>query len=341
MKARDLKIDIAKGIAIFSVVLAHIDTGLKSQIIYLFHMPFFFIASGYFHRVDRDEIGYLQKKCTSLLVPYFVYLLIFNIPRIFEFSFEALIEPSVETLKILLGYIARLLHGGYLLKGSVGVFWFVTCLFLTQQLFNFISVRIQDKRRLFAIAIALYIVSTIDQLSPGHLVLPWAANVVFGAFFFYALGSIYGNYIFKARSQLLIFLAVSVSVFSIVLVSLGLSLSFSMKQAYYGFFILSPLAAFSLTKLLVLVSSALSKVKGLAPMLSFMGQASITIMFVHRSVQYALPDFLHRDNILSACIITAICCVIHQGFKQVSVLRALFLGSRKDVDGLAKSFKED
>ena len=195
MKNRDLPIDIAKGIAIFSVVLAHIDTGLKSQIIYLFHMPFFFITSGYFHRIDRDEIGYLRKKCTSLLVPYFVYLLIFNIPLIFEFSIEALQGPSVETFKILFGYLARLLHGGYLLKGSVGVFWFVTCLFLTQQLFNFIGVRVNNEKRLFAIAIALYIVSMMDQLSPGHLVLPWAANVVFGAFFFYALGSIYGEQI--------------------------------------------------------------------------------------------------------------------------------------------------
>lgn len=338
MEKRDLSIDIAKGIAIYSVVLAHIDTGLKGQIIYLFHMPFFFIASGYFHRVDRDEIGFLRKKCTSLLVPYFVYLFVLS-PSIFRFLFEAISQPSTESIRTLLGYTARLLHGGHLLKGDVGVFWFVTSLFLTQQLFNFITVRVSNQQRLVAIAVALYGVSMLDQLSPIYLGLPWAANVVFCAFFFYAFGCIYGRYIFEAHSRLLILSALVVFGISAILIALGFDLSFKMKQAYYGFFILSPLAAFSITKLLVFFSGGLAKVNGVAAVLSYVGRAGLTVMFVHRSVEYALPDTIYKNSILAACLITALCCLVHQVFMRASVLRALFLGSRKDVDGLTKALR--
>jgi fucose 4-O-acetylase-like acetyltransferase len=332
---RDLSIDIAKGIAIFSVVLAHLDTGLKGQIIYLFHMPFFFIASGYFHRTDRDEIGFLRKKCTSLLVPYFAYLIVLKSPFIFRYLVEALAQPSVESIKILLGYLARLLHGGYLLKGDVGVFWFVTCLFLTQQVYNFISVRVKSKERMVAIAFISYGLSMLDQISPVYLGLPWAANVVLGAFFFYAMGAIYGSYIFRAHSRLLIFWALVVSAVSIGLIALGFELSFSMKQAYYGFFILSPLAALALTKLLSFVSGGLAKIRGVADVLAYVGQACITVMFVHRTFEYSLPNaLLYKNSILGACIVTALCCLVHQVFTRASVMRALFLGSRKDVYAL-------
>ncbi len=343
MEERDLRIDIARGIAIFSVVLAHLDTGLKGQIIYLFHMPFFFIVSGYLHHVDRHEIGFLRKKITSLLVPYFGYLFVFRFPVILDSLLSVLKEPSVESVRILLGYLARLLHGGYLLKGDVGVFWFVTCLFLTQQLFNFISVRNHNPQRLFAIAIALYILSVLDQVSPVYLGFPWAANVVSGAFFFYALGSLYGKYVFEHHSRKLIFAAVAVSMVSAVLIASGFELSFSMKQAYYGVFVLSPLAAFSLTKLLVFCSGKLANNNWTAAVLAYMGRASITIMFVHRTFESNVPYILRSNavgSLLTACLITALCCVVHQVFSQVSVLRALFLGSRKDMDGLSKALKQ-
>lgn len=85
MGDRDVQIDVARGIAISLVVFGHIVTGTVSQIIYLFHMPFFFAISGYFHRLDYQEGRYLKRKCVSLLGPYFSYLFILKAPAIVQF----------------------------------------------------------------------------------------------------------------------------------------------------------------------------------------------------------------------------------------------------------------
>ena len=74
MKKRIEYIDIAKGVAIILVLLGHIETcpaGLKSSI-YSFHMPLFFILSGYFMK-EGTELRLLAKKLfKSLMVPYLI-----------------------------------------------------------------------------------------------------------------------------------------------------------------------------------------------------------------------------------------------------------------------------
>ncbi len=340
MKNRDLQIDIAKGIAIYSVVLGHLDTGLKGQIIYLFHMPFFFIISGYFHKLDPQEGRYLRKKAISLLIPYFVYLLILKLPSMATFYSQFIQQPSVEVILSFAKYVAKLIFGGDRLTGSVGIFWFVTCLFITQQVFNFVALRVQNKRKMLAIATTLYGLSFLDQISPIHLGLPWAANVACCAFLFYALGSLYGHYIFKADNNLLILSAVGVSVFSILLLASGIELSFNMKGAYYGLFILSPLAAFSLTKLLALGAGLLAMNTLIASLLALVGKASITIMFFHRTVEAHLPTDFPGGSIAAAIFSTVICCVLHQILTATPVSRALFLGSRRDFGWFIKPFQK-
>ena len=69
-------IDFMKGIAIFLVVLGHVyqfcfkDTGQVFQFIYIFHMPFFFLLSGYFAQRTRVNVDFFKKKTISLLFPF-------------------------------------------------------------------------------------------------------------------------------------------------------------------------------------------------------------------------------------------------------------------------------
>lgn len=58
---REIKYDIAKGLGIILMVAAHANIPAKS-FIYLFHMPLFFIISGYFFKPEycKDLNSLLQ-----------------------------------------------------------------------------------------------------------------------------------------------------------------------------------------------------------------------------------------------------------------------------------------
>ncbi|MEM9087232.1 MAG: acyltransferase family protein [Cyanobacteria bacterium P01_F01_bin.53] len=328
-KIRNRQIDIARGLGIFSVVLGHIATGLGSHIIYLFHMPFFFMVSGYFHKVDPKEFQYLRKKALSLLIPYFAYLLILELPNLTRLLSRIIEAPTVNGALSFVKYLVNLAYGGETLTGETGVFWFITCLFLTQQLFNFISNRIKSPKIVVIIAAILYMAAYIDQISPGRLVAPWAVNVVGCAFLFYTAGALYGKYIFSHHTKPLVFGAIAIAVASIALLNAGVELSFGMKHAYYGYFILSTLVAFALTKLLALGSQWLAQHKWPATILAYLGTAAITIMYLHRFIEYNLPEFLQGSPLFQAVVITLICCGLHALFLQTDLSRRLLLGSFK------------
>lgn len=59
-------IDIAKGIGIISVILGHLRTPLYiSEMIFSFHMPLFFVISGYFYK-ERKLKNFIFLKYKSL-----------------------------------------------------------------------------------------------------------------------------------------------------------------------------------------------------------------------------------------------------------------------------------
>lgn len=86
MNNRDTFLDFCKGIAIFLVVLGHVLEKSMHQMnslydfIYLFHMPFFFMLSGYLAwRVKRFDFSFFKKKARTLLLPYIVVGLLFTL----------------------------------------------------------------------------------------------------------------------------------------------------------------------------------------------------------------------------------------------------------------------
>ena len=69
-------IDFAKGIGILTVVWAHIMlVGWSHQLIYAFHMPFFFFASGLlFNREKYSSFGeFVRRRAKGMLLPYAIY----------------------------------------------------------------------------------------------------------------------------------------------------------------------------------------------------------------------------------------------------------------------------
>jgi len=333
---RDTHIDIAKGIVIYTVVLGHLVTGIAKEGIFLFHMPFFFLVSGYFHKAYSDKLVFLKRKSISLLLPYATYLLIFKGPLLVNNLFEVAATPGKASLYAFLLNLAKMAYGGIFLMGNVGVFWFISCLFLTQQLFNLIALRKVSNKKILVLSLTLYAIAILAQYLPP-LVYPWNLNVVLCSFLFYSLGAIWGGQILKNHSAWQVFLAAVITAVSVILLYYRYPIAFEMKWSYYGWPVFSPLAALALTKLVGFCAYLINRQKILSAIAAFAGTASITIMFTHLFFRDLFKSYGHHPWVLSFTISFIGCC-LHYLFTKNNILKAFLLGDRKAFSYLGKKW---
>lgn len=123
-------IDATKGLGILLVIAGHTFSGYLYNVIYLFHMPMFFLISGYLHKIENIPI-FFKRKISRLIKPYVFYLSVFTL---LIFLKEYL--NGTLTLNNSVHLIAKALFGGVTLTGWEGVFWFVTVFMISQQLLN-------------------------------------------------------------------------------------------------------------------------------------------------------------------------------------------------------------
>lgn len=158
-------IDIFKGIGITLVVIGHMWSP-GGKFILWFHMPLFFFISGYLYNSDISIEKYLKKKFLRLIVPYLSFLFLLSIPDYIVCFNSANSTMNSHLFGDIISLTIKQIYGGRDLYGWFDVFWFVTCLFLTQQIFHIIN-RLCNKKSLFVfiIILFLFIHATICQIS--------------------------------------------------------------------------------------------------------------------------------------------------------------------------------
>ncbi len=165
-------LDVAKGMAIILVVLGHSSLPpVLNRLIFAFHMPFFFLASGYSTVFDKYCLrDYLKRKTKVLLFPFLIYSFI-----------NLLLQPYVSDMTYLEYWIQ------FLELGWLGVpLWFVPVLFwalLIAKLYFMINKRIPR----YALIIFLPFFSI--SLRYANIWLPWNLSVVPYAAFLIILGN--------------------------------------------------------------------------------------------------------------------------------------------------------
>lgn len=137
---RDQSLDIMKGIGILLVVFAHVFH--KSEIIYQFHMPLFFILSGAAMIYSKSGFS-LKKKAKSLLVPYFVFSFIcFVYWALIESRFRPMHDVAIFGDGIGLNVKLQQLLNIFTAINCKPAFiynivlWFLPCLFMAELLYS-------------------------------------------------------------------------------------------------------------------------------------------------------------------------------------------------------------
>ena len=140
-KPREDWIDYLRGIAILLMIIGH--TSVYDPIrmwIYGFHMPLFFMISGLlFNKTKWHAVGYRQFLITRVknyLIPYFLWCgicFLINLPMLY-YTYRDDNFPSALLQN--LGWIATSVRvDGVFLPQNCTPLWFLTCLFLSQQVF--------------------------------------------------------------------------------------------------------------------------------------------------------------------------------------------------------------
>ena len=169
MTERNQWLDVAKGITIMLMVVGHSSLPLYLIFfIYSFHMPLFFIASGWTsNRGKYSTSEFLFKKTKALLLPFTIY------------SAVVLgLQVSAGLMKIE-DFVCNGWGLGYAL-------WFIPVLFFANVL-TYMIYKIEDTLARYMIAIALVLIGCI--LAYFHILLPWNIATIPVATVFVMLGS--------------------------------------------------------------------------------------------------------------------------------------------------------
>ena len=239
-------IDTLRGIAMFFVVWGHSFPSNNWRIrkyIYSFHMPLFFLISGFTASKDLslNFNSFIKKKVKSLLIPY-LFINFFGLLLKYIIAYFSIVEsPSFID-----NFLGLFYSNAEFLPMPVSHTWFLTSLFLVEVIFYLINKISKNDKELFIFSTICAIISYINSLSKSQIFGPWHIEAVFMGVSFYFLGymfikniKIFNNLLKNNRK--ILFTGFTLG-FLGLLVSL-LNSRVSMSSNGYGSFILFYLSA--------------------------------------------------------------------------------------------------
>lgn len=165
-------IDITKGLLIIMVVFGHIFQSLPTptyttafHVIYSFHMPAFFIISGFTLNTATSFKTFFCKKIKHLMMPYLFFCLYIT---------------SLAVIKTLAGFYPAFPNiftlDTFLINphSYFSILWFLPCLFISELIYHFLS-KIDSELMQFIVCITCAL-SSLTYIRLGFYPLPFMIN---------------------------------------------------------------------------------------------------------------------------------------------------------------------
>jgi fucose 4-O-acetylase-like acetyltransferase len=270
-------VDAAKGVGILLVIAGHDwwKPGLVHHMIYAFHMPLFFLLSGYM--VKPQPTGPLiLRQVQTLLVPYAAFSLLLIAT---DMTVEG-IRGARPIFSSVGEGVWAILFRTETLRGPFTILWFIPCLFFARIAWNVVAVRWPDATDWrWPVLVALVMVAA-HWVTERTVASPMGLIAVPAAFAMYWVGQLW-----RVRPPGTLML--------VLLVPLALAVLFwlpavNLKPGDFGmpFFSLAGAAAVSILLCLGIERLPAAVVNLLAQL----GRASLVIMYVHVAfIHYCAP----------------------------------------------------
>lgn len=288
-------VDFAKGVAIILMVLAHIlflRTDL-SKIIFVFHMPFFFVMAGFLLNLNKwggaqNFESFAAKIFKRLVVPYFLAELLWYPIWLFVFRDAGHLKylwgwNEINPLKAL---TAIFVGNGNDIGLALGQLWFLPALFVAEIIFIKLYNRLNEVgAEVFVLAVAM---CSLLGLCVGKVgALPFGTDNALAAQIFILAGVLIRRYNFVERIDLKTCVALTL----IFATAFSLNGFVNMNFRRYGEPFLFYAGALSGT-LLLMKLSALTTGGKIFSLISACGRQSMMILILHPIVAKILYEMI-------------------------------------------------
>lgn len=317
---RNVSLDVAKGVGIILVVICHLKLSFMTTYIYWFHMPLFFIISGYlFKKPDKkdDLLLVLFSKTCRYLIPYFsFYFLILIVLRL-----DTHLRPLITSEDVKL-----LLRGGVNLVGAFGPFWFITVLYFTQIIFLLIT-RCLNTKVVTVLLILCYILSHLPVFKVAVI---WDANVTLYSLTFFGFGyMLHMQPLEKEIKKIAMVISVITVIISVGLQALGvIHYSLDMKSATYNNVVLDVVIPIAFSLVILGVSKLISE-SLIGKCLAEIGKYTLPIMYLHIPISYLMLNHFDLQNTVVIRVLAGIIIPILLSkfiFEKFNITRMICLG---------------
>jgi fucose 4-O-acetylase-like acetyltransferase len=282
---RNNVIDIAKGIGIILVVWGHTACPIRPYF-YIFHIPLFFILSGYFFKKE-DFKTFTKKKVKSLIIPFIGFVFIQRIGLILT----RIINGSFEMDHLLLWKPI------YSPGTAIGPLWFFIALFLTSFFFYYIN-KLKNEVLIGLISLSLTYLGFFLYKSNIHL--PMYFDSAISMVFPYYIGNKLHKIGFKKIKNWKLSLLISVlcvSIYSVIIFYYYCPTIDVYINVFGGIFFPTLILMIFGSFTIFMVSNLIDFIPNINTILGFVGRNSLVIFAVHKIFIHVVYDNIPHDQV--------------------------------------------
>lgn len=293
-------VDFAKGVVIILMVLGHVIEGVSvlSKIIYVFHMPFFFITAGFLLNLDKwggrsNYKSFEAKLVKRLLVPYFlvellwypIWFVVCHEGGYLRYLWSWCERDPVES------FVAIFTGNDYPHGLPLGPMWFLPALLLTEIIFVKLYNRV-NRLDMKIFAIAAVICAVIGLTAKDFFILPMSLDIALVSQIFLLAGILIRKNNVVERIDLKFCL-----LFELILIAaFYFNIHVDMNHREYGNPLLFYAGGIAGTLLVMKLSALMSTGNKIFSLISDCGRQSMMILVLHPIVASILYEIFAAMN---------------------------------------------
>ena len=313
-KQRLSYVDFAKFIGIFFVVVSHAGCApLLDKLIHIFHMPLFFLISGYTFNFEKHSINtkyFVISRLKSFMIPYFVFSIAIFVLRILLDALNIWESYSFNTFIKVLFYNCCIDS----LQGTVQ--WFIPCLFFTELLVLF-SYWVFNKyfcvSYYYRMLVAALLFGIIGFVFPFicPIRLPMGLDVSFVGVLFFVIGNWTWHFDLINRfdrsfnstlTKVLVIILMTVAGSAIGLVNVEIS----MRELKYGNVFLFLCSSLLIVMAILVLCNILNKIfistKIYQKIILYLGQNTLVVLLMNRPIILCLTVIFSKLHLANSII---------------------------------------